>query len=76
MPSRRRGHLLLTQDQQALGLDGVIRSQVLSAPSLDAILERFPNAIASGPGHADVMPLPVVDEKRQLGDLQERRTRT
>lgn len=54
-------YLLLPQDQQALRFDGVIWSQVLSTPSLDTILKSFPNAITSGPGYADVMPLPVID---------------
>ena len=63
-------YLLLAEDQQALWFDGMIRSQVLSTPSLDAILERFPNPVPSCPGHADVMPLPVIDEKRQLCHLE------
>lgn len=66
-------YLLLAEDQQTLRFDGMIRGQILSAASLDAILESFPNAIPSGPGHADVMPLPVVDQKRQLSDLEEDR---
>ncbi len=64
-------YLLLTQDQQALWFDGMIWSQILSTPPLDTILESFPNAIASGPGHADVMPLSIVDEERQLCHLEE-----
>lgn len=64
-------YLLLPEDQQALRFDGVIGSQVLSAPPLDSILESFPNAITSRPGHTDVMPLPIVDEERQLCHLEE-----
>lgn len=70
-------YLLLTQDQQALRFDGMIRSQILPAPSLDTILESFPNTIAGGPGHTDVMPLSIIDQKRQLCDLEllDRRSR-
>lgn len=63
-------YLLLAKDQQALWFDGMIWSQILSTPSLDAILESFPNAIPSGPGYADMMPLPIVYKERQLCDLE------
>lgn len=66
-------YLLLAEDQQALWFDGMVWSQILSAPPLDAILESFPNTISSGPGHADVMPLPIIDKERQLSNLEEDR---
>lgn len=66
-----RRYLLLAEDQQALGLDGVIRSQILPAPPLDSILKSLPDPIAGGPGHADVVPLAVVNEERQLRHLEE-----
>lgn len=62
-------YLLLTKDEESLWFDRVIWSQIFSTPSLDTILESFPNTITSGPGHTDVMPLSIVDEKRQLCDL-------
>lgn len=62
-------YLLLTQDQKPLWFNGMIWSQVLPAPPLDSILKSFPNTIAGGPGNTDVMPLPIIDEERQLCDL-------
>lgn len=67
-------YLLLPQDEQALWFDGMIWSQILPAAPLDSILESFPNTIASGPGYADMMPLPVIDEERQLCHLEEQRS--
>lgn len=64
-------YLLLPEDQQALWFDRMIRSQILSTSPLDAILKSFPNTITSGPGHADVMPLPIIDKERQLCNLEE-----
>lgn len=64
-------YLLLAQDQQALGLDGMIWRQVLPAPPLDSVLKSLPDAVAGCPGHADVVPLAVVDEERQLRHLQQ-----
>lgn len=66
-----RRYLLLAEDQQALGLDGMVGSQILPAPPLDSILKSLPDPIAGGPGHADVVPLPVVNEERQLRHLEE-----
>lgn len=66
-------YLLLTEDQQALWFDRMIWSQILSTPSLDAILESFPNTITSGPGYADVVPLSIIDKERQLSNLEEER---
>lgn len=66
-----RGYLLLAEDQQALGLDGMVGSQILAAPPLDSILKGLPDPIAGGPGHADVVPLAVVNEERQLRHLEE-----
>lgn len=63
-------YLLLPQDEQALGFDGMIGGQILPTAPLDSILESLPNTIACGPGDADMMPLPVIDEERQLCDLK------
>lgn len=62
-------YLFLAEDEQALWFDGMIGSQIFSAPSFHTILEGFPNTIASRPGHTDVMPLSIVDQERQLCDL-------
>lgn len=62
-------YLLLTQDQHALWFDWMIWSQVLPAAPHDSILESLPNTITSGPGHTDMMPLAVIDQKRQLRNL-------
>lgn len=62
-------YLLLTENQQALWFDGMIWRQILSTPPLDTILKSFPNTITSGPGHTDMMPLPIIDQERQLCNL-------
>lgn len=64
-------YLLLPQDEQALGFDGMIGGQILPTAPLDSILESLPNTIACGPGDTDMMPLPIIDEERQLCDLKE-----
>lgn len=49
----------------------MIRSQVLSGSTQNAVLKRLPNAITCRPRDADVMPFPVVDEEGQFCDLQQ-----
>lgn len=66
-------YLLLPQDEQALWFDGMIWSQILPTAPLDSILKSFPYTITSGPGYADMMPLSVIDEERQLCHLEEQR---
>lgn len=65
-------HLLLSQDQHPLGLDGVVRRQVLAAAPRHAVLEGLPDAVPGGPGDAQVVPLAVVDEEGQLCLLRQR----
>lgn len=65
-------HLLLSQNQHSLWLDRVVRSQILPAAPHHAILEGLPYPVTGGPRDAQVMPLPVIDEERQLCDLRQR----
>lgn len=66
---RAGGYLLLAQDDDALGLDGVPRGQVLAGAPLLAVLVRRPLAVPGGPRHTDVVPGLVLQAQRQLGDL-------
>lgn len=66
-------YLLLSQDQHSVWFDGVVRSQIFPAASLHSVLESFPHAVTGGPRDAEVMPLAVVDEERQLRNLQQSR---
>lgn len=65
-------HLLLSQDQHSLWFDGVVWCQILPTAPLHAILEGLPHPITGGPCDAEVMPFAVIDEKRQLCNLQQR----
>lgn len=63
-------YLLLSQYEDTLRLDGMVWRQILSTAAQHSVLKRLPHPVARGPGDADVMPLPVVDDERQLGHLQ------
>lgn len=63
--------LLLAQDQHPLWFDGVIWCQVLPAAPHHAVLKGFPHPISGCPCDAEVMPLPIVDEERELCHLQQ-----
>lgn len=65
-------HLLLSQDQHPLWLDGMVRRQVLPAAPRHTVLEGLPYPVPGGPRDAQVMPLPVIDEERQLCHLRQR----
>lgn len=65
-------YLLLAQDDDALGLDGMPGGQVLAGGPLLAILVRRPLAVPGGPRHADVVPGLVLQAQRQLGNLRKR----
>lgn len=65
-------HLLLSQDQHSLFFDGVVRCQIFTAAPHHSILEGLPHPVAGGPCDAEVMPFSIIDEERQLCNLQQR----
>lgn len=62
-------YLLLTQDDDTLGPDGVPGGQVLASSPLFTILVRRPLAVPGGPCHTDVVPGLVLQTQWQLGNL-------
>lgn len=64
--SARLLYLFLSQNKDPLWFDRMIRGQVFPIASLCAILVSLPDTIPSGPCDADVVPFPIVNDKRKL----------
>lgn len=65
-------HLLLSQHQHSIWFDGVVGCQIFPISPHHSILEGLPHPVTGGPRDAEVMPFSVIDEKRQLCNLQQR----
>ena len=65
-------HLLLSKDQNSIWFDGVVRCQIFPVAPHHAVLEGLPHPVTGGPRDAEVMPFSIVDEERQLCNLQQR----
>lgn len=63
-------HLLLSQDQDSIWFDGVVWCQILPTAPQHSVLEGLPHPVSGGPRDAEMMPFSVVDEKRQLCELE------
>lgn len=63
-------YLLLSQDEHPVWFDGVIWCQIFTAAPHHAILEGLPHPISGGPRDAQVVPFAVINEERQLCNLQ------
>lgn len=63
-------YLFLSQNQDPLWFDWMIRSQTVPVSPHYTILVSFPHSISGGPSDTDVMPFTIIDEERQLGNLQ------
>lgn len=65
-------HLLLSKDQYSLWFDWVVRCQIFPTAPQHSVLEGLPHPVTGGPRDAEVMPFPIINEERQLCNLQQR----
>lgn len=62
-------YLLLSQDEDPSGFDGVPGGEIHAGPPQHAVLVGLPLSVPGGPGNAHVVPLPIVDRQRQRHGL-------
>lgn len=65
----RSRYLLLPQDEDPSRFDGMPGREIQAGPSLHTVLVGLPLSVPGGPGHAHMVPLPIVDRQRQCYGL-------
>lgn len=64
-----QSYLFLPQNEDPSRFEGVPGGKVVPSAPLHAILVRLPLSIACGPGHADMVPLPVAQRQGERHSL-------